>query len=516
MIEVVWFKRDLRVVDHKALFEACKNGTVLPIFVWEPSVWSGEDYAMQHACFVRECLHDLAEQLKKIGLTLHVFHKPICAVLNQLTLSFNIHHLYSHQETGNLATYEVDQTVKTWCSAHQIIWFEYPQNGVVRVLKNRDTWAKNWALHHEVDRVQIPQHATGLTIQHDGLNHLPNVKGIDKPKRQQGGRQAALSVLKDFITVRSQHYRFGISSPNTAVSACSRLSPHLAWGTISTRETVQKSRQYKTRYATNTEYQHHSQGLNAFLSRLYWHCHFMQKLESQPSIEYASYYHGFDELHTKNEAYHDRLEAWQQGRTGWPLVDACMRMLKQTGWLNFRMRALVVSSASYLLWLPWRPVGLYLANEFLDYEPGIHWPQIQMQSGTTGINTLRIYNPTKQAQQHDKTGLFIKKWLPELRKVPLTWLFEPWRMPTNLQHQYGCLIDVDYPSPLVDINTAMREAKVNIYQVRHEMQQSGVTKMIVKQHASRKPLVKRKVTQRKKHVLSLETLQGDLFSHSIK
>ena len=125
------------------------------------------------------------------------------------------------------------------------------------------------------------------------------------------------------------------------------------------------------------------------------------------------------------------------GRTGWPLVDACVAMLRATGWLNFRMRAMLVSVAAYPAWLHWREVGLWLARAFLDYEPGIHWSQLQMQSGTTGINTTRVYNPIKQARDHDPQGVFVRRWLPALRRVPDTWLFEPWRMPESVQARCG-------------------------------------------------------------------------------
>jgi deoxyribodipyrimidine photo-lyase len=196
---------------------------------------------------------------------------------------------------------------------------------------------------------------------------------------------------------------------------------------------------------------------------LHWHCHFIQKLESQPDLE-------FQELHPLTAGLRDsnpqRLELWAAGRTGLPFVDACMRSLIASGWINFRMRAMLLSVASHHLWLPWRDSGLHLARLFVDYEPGIHWSQCQMQSGTTGINTIRIYNPIKQGQDHDPNGEFIRQWLPELRAVPAVHLHEPWLMAETTQQRVGCRLGIDYPLPVVEPAVAARLARERIWALR--------------------------------------------------
>lgn len=205
--------------------------------------------------------------------------------------------------------------------------------------------------------------------------------------------------------------------------------------------------------------------LDAFLSRLHWHCHFIQKLERQPSIE-------IQELHPATRGLRrtdpERLAAWSEGRTGVPFVDACMRALHHGGWINFRMRAMLLSFASHHLWIDWRDSGLHLARQFVDYEPGIHWSQCQMQSGTTGINTIRIYNPIKQGLDHDPEGMFLGHWLPELAAVPAAWRHEPWRMDPGTQEACGCRIGADYPAPLVDVAAAAREARERLWGLRRQ------------------------------------------------
>ena len=136
-----------------------------------------------------------------------------------------------------------------------------------------------------------------------------------------------------------------------------------------------------------------------------------------------------------------------------------MRSLVAHGWINFRMRAMLVFFASYDLWLDWRAFKNWLACQFIDYEPGIHHSQVQMQSGMTGINTLRIYNPVKQGQDHDPEGDFIRQWVPELASVETEFIHEPWKMPEQKQVECGCRLRVDYPLPVVDHKEAVRHAR---------------------------------------------------------
>lgn len=210
----------------------------------------------------------------------------------------------------------------------------------------------------------------------------------------------------------------------------------------------------------------------------------MQKLEDEPEIEFRNMSRAFDGLR-ENEFSDSHFEAWKLGLTGFPMVDACMRAVQQTGWLNFRMRAMVVSFAAYHLWLHWRPTGLFLARHFLDFEAGIHFSQMQMQSGTTGINTIRVYSPSKQVQDHDPTGEFIRRYVPELAEVPSEYLPWPERMPLLLQSMVGCQIGRDYPRPIVDHLVAYRRAHERIKAVRQTGDAQAEATRVVTKHGSR-------------------------------
>lgn len=497
VIHIVWLKRDLRIEDHAALFEAAKKGAVLPIYTWEASVWTGDDYATQHIQFVRECLNELKKSLQLMQLNLFESQHSILEILEKLNSSHEIAGLYSHEETGNQSSYHLDLEVAKWCRAQQITWYEFPQNGVVRRLKNRDRWNAIWHSRMRAPTYPVPQ-ATLANIQETHLFEeninvglLYDKPQADKPQRQKGGRTQALNMLTSFLNGRASLYRGGISSPISSVEAGSRISPYLTWGVLSMKEVVQAlNRQYIRIKQNPHQFPKRLEiGLKGFESRLHWHCHFIQKLESEPEIEYQNLHSVFNDM--RDEAYENKdaihkLALWKNGQTGWPLVDACMAMLRETGWINFRMRAMLMSTASYLYWLHWRESGLHLAREFLDYEPGIHWSQVQMQSGTTGINTLRIYDPIKQAKDQDPEGNFVRKWIPALKNVPTSWIFEPWLMTPALQERYQCRIDIDYPSPIVPIHEAIKQAKQKISAVKKAAPHTNETQRIVEKHASRK------------------------------
>jgi len=486
---LVWFKRDLRLVDHAALAAAARRGPVLCVLIVEPSLWAQPDAARQHYEFMLEAARELHAGLRRLGGRLHLLVGEAVEVLDRLHAAAPFTELYAHEETGNGASYARDRAVARWCRARGVRWHELPQFGVVRRLDDRDRWQAAWEAHVAAPQAVLPAALVFVTppalLQPGARAPEAAALGLDvfePPRRQRGGRRAALDVLNDFLDQRSGQYRGGISSPLKAPSACSRLSPYLAWGCLSLREVVQATR---VRVAVLAEGDRRRAGLSAFLSRLYWHCHFIQKLESEPALEFRNLHRGYDGLREGewNPAHFAALVA---GRTGWPLVDACVAMLRETGWLNFRMRAMLVSVAAYPLWLHWREVGLWLARAFIDYEPGIHWSQLQMQSGTTGINTTRVYNPIKQARDHDPQGVFVRRWLPALRRVPDSWLFEPWRMPVSVQARCGLRVGEEIVLPVVELEAATRAAKARVHALRAQPEIRAAKAAIVDRHGSRR------------------------------
>lgn len=455
VVRIVWFKRDLRIEDHEPLALAAEGATVLPVWIWEPSVLGAATASARQFRFASECLDELREDLARLGLRLFETRGEAVGVFDRLVreyaaLGLKVESLWSHEETGEEVTYARDRAVAAWARERGVVWREFRQQGVFRRLASRDGRDKLWETFVSTPVPPTPPRIEPAPRPLRVAEGRPDI-AEDAPGRQRGGRLRAVAVLDDFLRRRAGFYRGGISSPLSATSACSRISPYLAWGAVSLRETVNATR----RASAAREDSRLTRGLAAFESRLHWHCHFIQKLESQPDIEIVNVNHGFDGMR-ENDFDEARFTAWRRGETGYPMVDACMACLRETGWINFRMRAMLMSFAAYTLWLHWRRPGIVLARLFTDFDPGIHWPQIQMQSGVTGINVPRMYDPVLQAVTHDPKGEFVRRWLPALRRVPDAWVFEPWRMPEGIaDFRPG----VDYPLPVVEFRPAMAEAR---------------------------------------------------------
>ncbi len=485
-LQLVWFKRDLRCSDHAPLSEAARRGPVLPLYVVEPELWQQSDSSGRQWQFIAESLVQLRDELAALGQPLVVRVGAIETVLERAHRQLGVAALWSHLETGNGWTYARDLRVAAWARSRGIAWQELPQFGVRRPGGDRSGWARRWEARMAEPPAPAPERLQPLT--HVDPGAIPTAEQLALaadpcPGRQRGGRSQGLELLSSFLQQRSRGYSRGLSSPLSAASSCSRLSAHLSWGTLSLREVVLATRQRRELLRERRDAAGWVRALQRFDERLHWHCHFIQKLEDQPSLE-------FEDLHPFTAGCRDanatRLEAWATGQTGLPFVDACMRALIAEGWLNFRMRAMLLSVASYQLWLPWRDSGVLLARLFVDYEPGIHWSQCQMQSGTTGINTIRIYNPLKQALDHDPHGLFVRRWLPELAAVPPVYLHQPWTMDAATQRQCGCLLGRDYPLPIVDWQQAARQARDRLWSLRRERGFAELADAIAQRHGSRR------------------------------
>lgn len=499
--QIVWFKRDLRLFDHAPLAGAAAHGPLIGLYVVEPELWRQPDASGRQWAFVRETLTELAGDMERRGARLVVRIGDAVAVLADLAAQTGADAIWSHEETGNGWTYRRDLAVQAWARGAGIAWHELPQTGVIRPIRTRSGWARSW--DRRMAAPLIPALGQLHTVpQSPDSQVLPTARELGLPDdpcpgRQPGGRRAGLERLETFLEERGRTYRTSMSSPTGGATACSRISPYLAHGAISLREVTHRLKAAMAHAPDRTW----AGSLSSFDARLHWHCHFMQKLEDEPELEWVELHKACRGLRPR-PGDPARLQAWATGTTGWPFVDACMRSLIATGWLNFRMRAMMMAVASYHLWLPWRDTGLVLARLFTDYEPGIHWPQVQMQSGVTGINTVRIYNPVKQGHDQDPDGAFVRRWLPELADVPDAFIHEPWRWPDAAS--------LAYPPPVTDHLEAARMAREAVWGLRKDRAFTSEANAIQNRHGSRKSGVRSGRAPRRQ--ATANAAQPDLFA----
>jgi len=487
-VQLVWFKKDLRVHDHAALSAAAERGPVVPVYLYEPEQTGHPEFGGHHLAYLNACLEQLDEELRRLGTPLLLRAGEAVATLETLCRDLEaggrtVGALWAHQETGNGVSFTRDRRVRAWARARGVPFHELPQTGVVRALRNRDGWADAWEERMAAPLLRPPLALRGTELSPGGQQTHSDL-GVS-PNRQTlppAGSAAAGALLGSFLQGRGVRYRREMSSPLSAEHSCSRLSAPLAFGTLSLRQAVQATRQRLAAVQGTDTDPDWAGSLRSFESRLHWHCHFMQRLESEPEMEFRNLNRAMDGLR-EGHWRQDWYERWAAGQTGFPLVDACMRSLLATGWLNFRMRAMLVSFASQHLWLHWRQPGLFLARQWLDNEPGIHWSQMQMQSSTVGINAVRIYSPTRQAREQDPQGVFIRRWVPELADVPGDFIHAPW-----VWTGAGRL---DYPPPVVDEGKAAALAKSRIFAAREGADFRQESRRVYTLHGSRKKAVVR-------------------------
>jgi len=529
-MDVVWLKRDVRLHDHVPLATAAASGRPFALlFLYEPDQLSHETVHGSHVAFVNEGLQELEQRLRALSggseadrfITTSLSEATEALEALQQRTCLKILRLLSHQETGHLVSYDRDRRVKKWCRARGIAWVQVAQSGVVRGLppdgapdtaagtRAGSDWHSTWAAHLEsflqsdaaedpfesspggargalCERLVRPP-AGGATeggevpfpspTELSRLGHLISGQEGDRPKRQLGGESRALALLADFLQVRGERYSGSISSPNSAWTACSRLSPYLSWGQISMR-TIWQNVEACRLEARGGNWK---RSLQAFLVRLQWRTNYCQRFEMRYWMEKRNACRAWEHLR-QGSTYvfgdlallgslpeEQRLLAFKEGRTGYPMVDACMRCLLETGWLNFRMRCMLVSFAIFNLWLDWRCIAGHFARCFLDYEPGIHYPQLQMQSGTTGCD-LRCYSVLRQAKDQDPKGEFIRRYIPELRELPGESALEPWKIPAS--SQLRSVVD-QYPSRIVDEAKTSKASKTIISTYQQWFQAGG-------------------------------------------
>ena len=480
MNKIVWFRYDLRLEDNQAFIEATKNGNVLPIFIFDKNYYKLDTSSSFHLKFCEDSLKELNHSLKNLyNSKINIYYGDTTEILKNISKKFNISEIYSHHVFKNNYLSKIDGKISNFFKECNIQWYLFNQFGIQLGKRDRYRWSYNWNKFINQPVLEKRVNCNFIIDPDHNKNYAISTNFIDDKLIQEGGRKNAVKLLNSFLDNRSDNYQKEMSSPITGEKSCSRLSPYITYGNISLREIYRATKQKLNEDISIVK----KKSLIAFKSRLAWHCHFIQKLYDEPEIEFKNLNSAFDGLREDdfNPYYY---EAWKNGNTGYPFIDACMRYLKLNGWINFRMRAMLVSFASYQLWLDWKKTSKHMAKLFTDYEPGIHYSQFQMQSGTTGINSIRIYNPIKQSIDQDPDGNFIRKWVPELKNVQGKLIHEPWKMTYIDQKSISIELGKNYPLPIIENNKATKIAKDKIWKVKKSKEAKLLSSQILIKHAS--------------------------------
>ena len=530
---IYWLKRDFRLRDNPALTGALRRyDTVVPVFILEPSAVAAPETSVFHLHAQSDAFNGLCSQLRKheeCPISAPGFaHAEVIPTLEALYAAAPFTHLVSHQEIGGNRTYDRDKVVAKWCRGRGVQWEEVQQTGVFRGKVDRDRRHRDWESFYTEEALPEPTNLYKLTIPKvyrellavpafggnaaptEDLatdpwmhtNHLfgdyaegplhpshfgESLSGEQLAYVQPVNEAAAQATLQSFLTERGLDYSKGMSSPNSAFYRCSRLSVHLAWGTISGRLVHQltKHRMEELKESDHPQAGTWRKNLRSFLSRLHWRDHFTQRLETEVEMEHRPLNPNFWDLELENDP--KLLKAWLTGQTGFPMVDACIRCMKTTGYINFRMRAMLTSTAAHMLHLDFRSIDKPMARMYTDYHPGIHLAQLQMQAGMVGINTLRTYSPEKQILDQDPDCVFIHRWIPELRPYSAREIIK-----RNLTQGLG-----DYPPAVVDRTERVKAYRKIIGDLKFRAGGRELTEAVYQKHGSRKRPARRKKASQK-------------------
>ncbi len=481
-------KRDMRLVDHAPLQAALKvDHRILLLYLYDDFMKQSKLHSERHLRFQLESIYDLNHQLRHYNTRVLSVEGDAVEIFTMLGDQFNVQEVMSYRESGTSDTFLRDKAVQKLLRDKGIRWREFSRTGIKRGSESRQNWSVEWEQQVRRKAFEIELNVAAFVpierIQQLPLKHIQSAMP-QKDAVQPGGRAFALQYLNSFLQDRHRGYFKHISKPEAARYHCSRLSAYIAWGNLSISEIWRK--------AQDALAEGSRRDLQQFITRLKWQAHFVQKFETDGRIEFENQNVAFNAV--RNDLNLQWINSWQEGLTGYPLVDACMRCVAATGYLNFRMRAMVVSFLTHHLWQPWQVGAEWLGAQFLDFEPGIHFPQFQMQAATTGMHTIRIYEPIKQSMEHDPDAVFIRKWLPELDSLPTGLILQPHLLTPLEERMYCFRRGIDYPLPIVDTKVSGAKAGEILWNILKSQEAKKEASRILKAHVvspERKKAMKR-------------------------
>lgn len=450
-MNVVWLKRDIRIIDHQPLSDAGRFGEVLILYIFEPSLWKKTELSRRHFDFILAGLAELEKKLEERGGSLVYAVGEVEEVLEKLLETYGSFSLFTYEEIGPPIIDQRNAKTIRWMKEHRLSYYPYYELEAFNREWEGKLSRKKWEEEMQKSAVQAPEQIIrpdhfpeSFYSSIDRIRTLP-VKGNSIRFGQNGGENEAVDTLDSFLKDRCSNYLERYQKPLPSSLSSSRLSPYLSWGNISMRTVYQTTKGA----VAEAKDEHQKAQLEAFISKLYTYHQTILNAKNNPKLFEASVHSALDALKEEwDEAFTER---WESGRTGVPIIDASLRCLQQTGWINSSLRTLVVSFASHTLRKDWKQTAWELGRLFLDYQPAIHYTHMQQISGTYKAGSIKVQNPIRYGKEHDADGAFIRRYVPELKKVPVKYIHEPWLYPG--------FYSLGYAVPVADVVQANKKIK---------------------------------------------------------
>ncbi len=442
---LVWFRRDLRVHDHPALTAAHREcDQVVPVFVLDPRLLDGRFPSRNRAWFLHGCLAELRASLRERGADLVLREGRPEHELLRLASEVGATALYFASDVSPFATARDRRVVEAFPGTVR----RHPGNFVADIgaPKPYSVFTPFHRAWEQLERREVHGAPRALKfpsgVAPGDLPAAPEPEAADPfPPGERAARERASAWLAgglDRYEERHDHLPGGTS----------QLSPYLHFGCLSARELEQRARE---------------RGGGAFVRQLAWRDFYAHVLLHNPGNAHHAHQRKYDALEWDDDA--ELLDAWREGRTGYPVVDAAMRQLLATGWMHNRARLIAGCFLTKDLHLDWRAGEAHFMRHLLcgdEASNNGNWQWIASVGVDPAPPFRRLYNPMTQQRRHDPDGEYVRRWVPELRAVPLERLAEPWTMSDDEQSAAGCVIGADYPAPVVD-HKAERERALRRY-----------------------------------------------------
>jgi deoxyribodipyrimidine photo-lyase len=490
---IVWFRRDFRLADNAALLAAIRQGEVIPAFVIAPALLNSDRVGPKRVAWLAANLRELDQSLRERGSQLIVRRGEPAAELIKLARETQATNIFFNldltpfarrrdqrvalelEENGltvetfdDMTVHHPEEVVTVTGRPYQVFtafkkaWLALPKPAADEAEELPEQMPLPEELGHRKASLWDGERfvrsnldlAEGDCFVADGAPR--NDASIELPA---AGEAAALDRLNDFL--EEMIYGYGAGRNLLDRKATSFLSPYLRFGALGIRQAYWGAKA-AIDLATSKEAQ---AGAEAWLNELIWRefymallYHFPHTIE-QPLREQFANFEWLDDYAAST--------AWCEGRTGYPVVDAAMRMLNATGWMHNRARMIVASFLTKDLLIDWRKGERYFMQQLIDGDSASNVGGWQWAAGV-GADAqpfFRVFNPTLQGQRFDPKGVFVKQWLPELRGVPIELVHEPWKLSVNDQRKYGVIIGRDYSAPIID-HAFARDRALRHYRMR--------------------------------------------------